>query len=232
MLLGLLGDVHGNPLALRAVLDAARGLGVERLLVTGDLVGYYFDPAGVLELLGAWNTQMVRGNHEDMLKETADDPAALQKYEPRYGTGLRAALETLTAPQIAQLTALPHPLSLELDSRRILLCHGSPWDNDKYLYPDAPAAELQRCMAGGHHLVVIGHTHYSMLMRFGDALLLNPGSVGQPRDRKPGAAWATFDTVTGEVELRRERYDTGPLAREAAKRHPDMPYLAEVLTRT
>jgi predicted phosphodiesterase len=80
--------------------------------------------------------------------------------------------------------------------------------------------------------VVIGHTHYSMLMRFGDALLLNPGSVGQPRDRKPGAAWATFDTVTGEVELRRERYDTGPLARGAAKRHPDMPYLAEVLTRT
>jgi predicted phosphodiesterase len=167
-----------------------------------------------------------------MLKNVVDNDPRKAGYEKQYGSGLRIAAETLSRQQIDYLVSLPHPLVLEVSSRRILLCHGTPWDNNEYLYPDAPAAKLQRCTAGGHDLVVVGHSHYSMVHQIGGTQLVNPGSVGQPRDRKPGAAWATYDTATGEVALKREQYDASSLVAEAGRRHPEIPYLARILVRT
>lgn len=231
MRVALLGDVHGNELALAAVLEAARTAGAEALLVTGDLVGYYFAPGRVLELLQGWRLWMVRGNHEDMLREAAADPARLAHYESLYGSGLRAALDTLAPRDIAALGALPHPLELSLGPRRVLLCHGAPWDNDQYIYPDASDELLRRCAKGGHDLVVLGHTHYAMLRQCGATTIVNPGSVGQPRDRGNAAAWALYDAAAGTVELRRERYAVHEIVEQARRRAPGYPYIADVLTR-
>ena len=231
MRLALLGDVHGNELALAAVLAAAKADRVEALLVTGDLVGYYFEPHRVLELLEGWKLWMVRGNHEDMLREAATDPARLAHYESLYGTGLRVALQSLSADRVRELGSLPHPLEVQLGSRRVLLCHGAPWDNYRYIYPDAPEDLLQRCARGGHDLVVLGHTHYAMLRRCGATTIVNPGSVGQPRDRGNAAAWALYDSDSGAVELRREPYAVQEMVEQARLRAPGFPYLAEVLTR-
>lgn len=232
MLLGLAGDIHGNDLALEAVLKAARTAGAEALLVTGDLVGYYYRPAAVLALLEGWTVRIVRGNHEDMLARSRTDARILDAFEGKYGTGLRAALDELSREQIENLCGLPHPLDLTLDSRRILLCHGAPWDSECYVYPDAAPDILQRCAIGGHDLVVLGHTHYAMAHRIGLTTIVNPGSVGQPRDRRPGAAWALYDTKTGAVSLRREPYDIERIVAQARARDPDLPYLANILTRT
>jgi len=68
--------------------------------------------------------------------------------------------------------------------------------------------------------------------RVGQSRLINPGSVGQPRNRQPGAAWAILDTEDGMVEMRIEDYDMSELLRECRLRHPDLPYLAEVLMRS
>jgi putative phosphoesterase len=230
--LALLGDIHGNDLALAAVLAAARDAAAEALLVTGDVVGYYFAPARVLALLNEWQMWMVRGNHEDMLSRARVDSATIDAIEHEYGSGLRAALDQLSPMQIDHLCGLPHPLEIKLGSRRVLLCHGAPWDNNCYVYPDAPAEVLQRCAGGEHDLVVLGHTHHAMVRRVGPTTIANPGSVGQPRDRRPGAAWALYDTVSGEVSLQRESYATERVVAEAQARHPELPYLASVLTRT
>ena len=232
MLVALLGDIHGNDLALEAVLASARKAGAEALLVTGDVVGYYFAPARVLGLLDGWRIWMVRGNHEDMLSRVRADATALEAIEGKYGSGIRAALRDLSLEQIDRLCDLPHPLELIFDSRRILLCHGAPWDNDCYVYPDASPDILQRCAAGGHDLVILGHTHYAMTHRVGPTTIVNPGSVGQPRDRRPGAAWALYDTATGGVSLRRESYAVDQVVVQAQARDPALPYLADVLTRT
>ena len=232
MKLGLIGDVHGNVAALRAVLGAAVRHGVEHLLITGDLVGYYFEPARVLELLAPWPKHIVRGNHEDMLCAARDDAASLAPVEAKYGTGLRVALETLSAGQVEELCRLPHPLQIEIGGRDIVLCHGSPWDNDFYVYPDAGEEVLARCAQSGADLVVLGHTHYPMVRNVGRTLVVNPGSVGQPRNRQPGAHWALYDTTSGEVMLLNEAYDFGALAEEARRRHPEIPFLSSVLERT
>ena len=232
MKIGILGDIHANSAALSAVLDAARSDGVERLLCTGDIVGYYFRAAEVVRMLREWDVVIARGNHEDMLEAARNDPSRLPGITRKYGGGLAVALDELSAMDLDWLCALPHPARVQVDGLRVLLCHGSPWDNDRYVYPDADDATLARCAATGEDLVVMGHTHYPLHRTMGDAVLLNPGSVGQPRNRRPGAHWALLDTATRAVTLRCETYDTAAVAREARERHPELPYLADVLTRS
>lgn len=232
MKLGLLGDIHGNAYALQVVLASAASLGVKKLLVTGDLVGYYFSPEEVLKLIRPWDKHVVRGNHEDMLKAARGDSDFMKQVEVRYGTGLRIAIEQLSEQQLDDLCGLPHPLELDIEGCRILLCHGAPWDVDLYVYPDAEQELLERCAIQEFDLVVQGHTHYPMSYQIGKTLLVNPGSVGQPRNRKPGAHWALFDTESREVDLRCEAYDASLVIAESRHRHPEIPYLAEVLERT
>ena len=86
--------------------------------------------------------------------------------------------------------------------------------------------------AEGQDLVVFGHSHYPVLWREGGCIVVNPGSVGQPRDRRPGACWALWDTASHAVTLHRESYDAAPLIAEARRRDPQLPYLWKVLTRT
>jgi len=229
--LALLGDIHGNHLALKAVLDAASSIGVEQLLITGDLVGYYYAPLKVLELLQPWKKYIVRGNHEDMLDRARTDLAFLSQVDLRYGTGIRLAIEQLDVQQLDELCSLPHPLELEVDKYKILLCHGTPWDIDQYVYPDAKPDVLELCAKQDFDLVVMGHTHYPMEHIVGRTSVINPGSVGQPRNRKSGAHWALFDTEGGSLEFRQEQYDTSELILECQQRNPNLPYLSEVHTR-
>ena len=137
MKIGLIGDIHGNQYAMDAVLGAAKNLGVEKLLITGDVVGYYFSPKRVLEQLSNWNYSMVRGNHEDMLKIARSSSQFLADVGRKYGPGLQMAIETLAEDQLDMLCNLPHPLEISVDARQILLCHGSPLSIDSYIYPDA-----------------------------------------------------------------------------------------------
>lgn len=230
MRLALLADIHGNADALAAVLDAARAEGVEHLLVVGDLVGYYHTPARVLDLLSDWRRDVVRGNHEELLARwrRGEDHERLRA---KYGSGLAAACEQLDDATLVGLETLPHPLVLP--DLGVCLCHGTPTELDRYVYPDAaPAAAAALVQGCDTPLVVCGHTHYPASWILNGRRVVNPGSVGQPRDRRPGACWALWDRDADTVALRREAYDPAAVIAEARRRDPDVPYLVEVLTRT
>lgn len=229
MRVALLGDIHGNCFALAAVLNAACEVGVKKLLLTGDFVGYYFWPKEVIDMLDGWDIAAVRGNHEDMLIEALQNPASLQKIEATYGSGLKTAIETLSPAQIDWLCHLPHPLSFELEGKSLLLCHGSPWDVNQYVYPDAKTDLLDRCAESGHDWIVMGHTHYPMIKRAGQTVLVNPGSVGQPRNRVSAAHWALLDTASQDLTLMTTSYDASAVVELATQRHPELPYLSNVL---
>ena len=231
MKIGLLADIHGNAHALAAVLDAASAAGVSRLLIAGDFVGYYHEPGRVMALLADWSWDGVRGNHDEMLRGWPERPDR-DEIRRRYGSGLEIAATELARNQIDALLSLPVSRECTLDERRALLCHGTPWDADMYVYPDAPADLRRRFVALGRDLTVFGHTHYPVEWSEQPTLVVNPGSVGQPRDRKPGACWAIWDTEDRRVTLRRETYDMAPVIALAAQRDPDLPFLATVLTRT
>jgi putative phosphoesterase len=230
MKVGLLADIHGNADALDAVLHAAVAERVERLLIAGDFVGYYHQPRRVLNLLNGWAWDGVRGNHEELLRSwrAGKDREEIRK---RYGSGFAVALSELTADEIDLLLDLPHPRECTIDGRRVLLSHGAPWDLDQYVYPDAAFDLRSRMTDPRYDLTVFGHTHYPVLWQDKGVLAVNPGSVGQPRDRKPGACWALWDTASNGVALRREAYDPTRVMALAAQ-NPDIPYLVTVLART
>ena len=231
MKLALIGDIHANYCALQTVLSAAISNGVDTLLVTGDLVGYYFEPVEVLKLLDPWNKYVVKGNHENMLRVARADHEYLAQVDLRYGTGLRIAVEQLSTKQIDGLCDLPHPLELELGGCRIMLCHGSPWDIDCYLYPDSNLELLINYAKSHFDFIILGHTHYTMWKRIGHLQIVNPGSVGQPRNKQPGAHWVLLDTNTRKIEFHCEYYDSSRLVLECRNRHLNLPYLADVLMR-
>jgi putative phosphoesterase len=231
MRVALLSDIHGNDQALDAVLAAVRGEHIDLLMICGDFVGYYFAPDRVMEMLRPWKKHMIRGNHEDMLARTRGNPVELERLRKVYGSGLGLALERLCPSDLDELTSLPTTASIEVEGRRIFLCHGAPWDTDTYVYPDAKKDLLNRCIVPEHDFVVMGHTHYPMVRDVGSVRLVNPGSVGQPRNRRPGASWAILDTGTREVSLRHEIYDATAICEEAKSRDPGIPYLHNVLVR-
>lgn len=231
MRLGLIGDIHGNAGALKAVLEAARVEGIDALCVTGDLVGYYYEPDRVLDLLADWTYCAVRGNHEDMLLAMERDPRLRTYYLAKYGSGLEHALEKLDQDALTVLERLPRTRMLDFAGRSLLLAHGTPWDTDEYLYPDAAPAIMERVAESGADFIVLGHTHHQFDREVSGRLIVNPGSVGQPRDRKPGAAWSILEVETGSITHRRENYDIGVVMAAARHYDPDLPYNWTVLSR-
>ena len=232
MRLGLLGDIHGNAAALSAVLEQARISGVDALCLTGDFVGYYHEPKQVLEMTSPWKFWAVRGNHEDMLFEAKTDSQKAAIFRKKYGSGIDRAIGELDDSQLSFLEQLPETLEIGFDQVSVLLAHGAPWSTDAYLYPDADDALWNRVAECAADYIILGHTHYQMTRRVDGKLIINPGSVGQPRDRVPGAAWTILDTDSGNIEHRRESYDIAALTERTKKLEPDLPYLWNVLTRT
>lgn len=232
MRIGLLADIHANAHALRAVLKSAKEKKVQKLLCCGDYVGYYYEPDTVMALLNNWDWDGVSGNHEAMLFDWLNDKNR-NEINVKYGFGISIATKKLTQEVVSGLFRMPKKALLEIDGYKVVLCHGSPWDRDKYIYPDANEDIVNKFFeySPDFDVLVYGHTHYPVIWGKNKKKIINPGSVGQPRDRKPGASWALWETDTQDVTFYREKYDPGPVIEMCRKYDPDIKYLAEVLVR-
>lgn len=198
MRVAVISDVHGNLPALEAVL-ADLGT-VDALLACGDLVGFYPDAAEVVERLRGLGVRTVRGNHELMILGRLPAPPERAGYY-----AIDATRRALSAEQLAWLRALPASLELDLDGVRVEVRHATPWDDVTYLWADAP--DVQRVWLADRRWLFLGHTHHPMLLRRGAGWVANPGSVGQPRDWDPRAAYGILDTAAGTWTQHRVAYD-------------------------
>jgi predicted phosphodiesterase len=248
--LGVIADIHGNELALRAVLEDAASRRVDRWWVLGDLVLFGPRPAEVLDLLaGLPGVAMLRGNTDRYVltgeqpapHATAADAAGRTDLVERYalmaaGIGwTRGVLDQ--AGTLEQLAALPAQLRLELPGgTRVLGVHASPGaDDGPGIDPAIAGEELGRLLAGCDADVVLGgHTHYRADRLAGGIRALNPGSTGQPRP--PGlASWLLLeDNGDGgsalTVEHRAVPFDVAAVVRDLRRRrHPNAAFVESVL---
>lgn len=231
MIVAVLSDIHANAPALDAVLAQVRKAGAEQLVLLGDHVGYYYQPREVVAELMRWPSAAIGGNHDRLALAARRDANVLADYRHRYGSGLDAVLEQFAPAEWAWLEALPAQREITLGRWRIHLAHGAPFDDDAYVYPDAPPERLERTRDGiDADAVWLGHTHWPF-HSMGQPAILNPGSVGQPRDLGGVASWALFNADTGAVAMRRTEFATGALERMCRERDPDHPRIAEVLRR-
>ena len=213
MRVGLLSDIHANIVALEAVL-AALGK-VDALWVTGDTVGYGPDPSETLALLRERGALLVQGNH-DRAVATGE---GIELFHDRAGVAARLHSEWLSSAERDELAGLPIVRSVD----RFTLCHGSLRDPLwEYVTNSLTAgATLARSSTP---FCCNGHTHVPALFRefptgvrfiepkqdhpyeLNDRTLINPGSVGQPRDGDPRAAYGVIDTDAGTVTFYRSSY--------------------------
>jgi putative phosphoesterase len=195
----LLADIHGNWPALEAVASEPHDL----CLCLGDLVDYALEPAPCIDWVRKQARYTVRGNHDHGV---AQNVTIHGKTGFRYLTSVTRALtrERLSDEDLRYLGRLPVTRTVSLGNANFLLVHASPRDPlDEYAPadPDFWARRLQNVEVD---VVCVGHTHHPYVLEVGDKLVINPGSVGQPRDGDPRASYAIIENF--RVELKRIEY--------------------------
>lgn len=217
----VVSDLHSNAEALRAVMARVRRKKFDAVICLGDFVGYGAQPNQVLDTMRTLKAPKlyIRGNHDRVA-------AGLQDAEGFNNAAKHAVLWTrdhLSVPNRRFLERLPlGPLQKD----GVLLCHGAPHDEDEYVFHDEHARSVFQ--QSDAPVTMYGHTHlpvvFSIDSRYrihGGAVrgevtvrldpdhryLINPGSVGQPRDRNPAASFAIFDSKKMTVQFLRAEYD-------------------------
>ena len=232
--LAVISDFHGNYPSLKAVVSAAEKLGCEYYLCCGDYLGYYYEANKVIELIRTLPRIAILGNHDrDFLKLLDGEWQMTEEYKSEYGCSLELAITDVEKGNLHWLRSLPPMLEVAIKDRRILLCHGSPWDINEYLYPDMAEQKLREIYALNYDLVIMGHTHYQDVKENEQQIILNPGSVGQARDRGGEAAWAmvTIESNSIDIELIRTKYEIDEVVSQVMAFDPEVKYLYQVLQR-
>jgi putative phosphoesterase len=222
MRLALLSDQHANDVAFRAALADVEHVGADRIVCLGDVAQGGAEPAETLDRLADLGPETILGNADHfLLDETVFGPD--EEPTPEHLEVREWTLSRLEDRHLGQIRDFAATLELEVEGQKLLFFHGSPRSHQDVLLPERDDA-LDPWLAEAD-LLAGGHTHRQWTRRIGNALYVNPGSVGlaydhhQPPDAfrvDPVAEWArvTVDETQVSVEFRSVRYSLDEL-REA-----------------
>jgi len=202
----LCSDIHGNAVALRAVLEDR----ADYVLCAGDLVHFGPQPETCIDLVRRRAASVVQGNH-DHGAGFGEDCRAYGPWRELDEVGRDITDTGLSAQDARYLRTLPLADTVTLNGVRFRLTHAAPSDPlYRYLPPETPDEVWDAEVSGlDADVLVLGHTHRPLLHRHGRLVIVNPGSVGLPRDADPRAAYAVWED--GEVTFHRRAYDQAPL---------------------
>jgi diadenosine tetraphosphatase ApaH/serine/threonine PP2A family protein phosphatase len=231
LLIALMSDIHANLEALEACMSHARDRGVDRYAFLGDFVGYGADPGGVVDIVARCAAQgavVLKGNHDQ----------AIEKSAGYFNEAAQAALDwartTLTGAQKSFLASLP----LISRDRDICFVHASAASPERWTYIDSSSAAKRCVEAADATYTFCGHVHDQLTyfessggrmsefrpsagvpipMRSTRRWVTIVGSVGQPRDRNPAAAYTLFDLETTQATFCRVVYDAAAAADKIRK---------------
>lgn len=218
-LIAIVSDIHGNETAFRTALDYLRELAVEKIVCLGDVVGYGQGARACVELIRSHNIPCIQGNHDAQVRPPRD---------PRTREEAIVALEhaerTLSTEQIDWLDNLP---TQQVFENQLLLVHGAITGRDDYILTREALQANAELLANDYksiNLCFFGHTHLPMVVG-GDTLrtkfpnsdivelaphtdyMINPGSIGQPRDGVPKTSFVVYDRAAAELTFVRLDYD-------------------------
>lgn len=202
----IISDVHGNAEALNALHES-----YDELWVLGDLVTYGPEPTEVVQHLRQHASLIVRGNHDHAVGHDVD-PRCSPPFRAMAEGTRQHAMKVLSDDDKRFLRDLPLTASVERDGQRLFLCHATPSDPlFAYCAPDSPAWRRESASVDAD-IILVGHTHLPFVRRFGTRTVVNPGSLGQPKNGGPEASYAVWED--GAVTLRKVAY---PVDRTVAK---------------
>ncbi len=216
----VISDIHANLEALTAVLNRIRLLHVDQTVCLGDIVGYNADPNECIEILQSEKIMCILGNH-DVAASGVEEP---DNFNPLARTAVLWTREHLTSKNRKYLIDLQRERSV----RDFYLFHGSIHDTNRYILYREDVVDSFRelaCLLHSPEIGFFGHTHVmtvlseqhgiittslsheDLFLERGKKYLINPGSVGQPRDGDPRAAFLVYDDLDRKVAFFRVEYD-------------------------
>ena len=213
--LALISDIHGNGVALDAVLADIAVQEVDEIVCLGDIAAGGPQPCHVLRRQRELGCRAVRGNADEWLLDGL--PAGRSEATRRLAETVAWARAQLDGDDLAYLAALPTTLRCSVDGLGLFCCHGSPRSDLERLLPTTSDAALDELFAcADARVLAAGHTHLQLLRRRGGSLLVNPGSVGLPLGATtcstpplPNAAeYALVTAGDGHVEVAFRRLST------------------------
>ena len=235
--IALISDLHGNELALDAVLDDIARRGADQTVCLGDVATLGPRPVAVLERLQKLGCLCILGNHDEFMLE----PSLVREYSkiPVLLDAVAWCQAQLPSDALDFIRGFQDSCELPLDGKnRLLLFHGSPESNVIDLLATTPADELEGMLAGHHAAVMAGgHTHIQMLRQHRGILVVNPGSVGIPFKEYVGggppavlpyAEYATVEATGGAVTVQLHRVPLEKAALRAAALSVDNPICASL----
>jgi putative phosphoesterase len=217
--IALISDIHGNTVALRAVLTQIAGRNVDAVYCLGDLVGYGPDPNGVIDLIRAERVQSILGNYDEGVAwETGDCGCFYADAESRRigDASYDFTNATVTTERKAYLRSLPRELHMEFVDSTVHLVHGSPRRINEYLSRERDERTFVRLAeAETDDILCFGHTHVPWCRWYGGTFFVNAGSVGRPKDGDRRATYVILSssaTKPIEAEIGRVDYDVEAVA--------------------
>lgn len=215
MRIAVLSDIHGNLEALDAVLGDADRAGADAIYSLGDVVGYGPDPAACVDAVRARAAVSLAGNHDAAVAGLT----SLEEFNEFARWAVEWTVAQLDAGQIGYLGGLPYTHR----GPGVLLAHASPVQPERWHYIHGLADVHESFAVFAERVCFVGHSHRPgvygvgagpdterhagrVAFRPGVRYLVNAGSVGQPRDRDPRAAYVMYDAEGGSVEVRRVPY--------------------------
>jgi putative phosphoesterase len=207
MKIGVFSDMHGNAVALDAVLKDMEKDRVDRVVCLGDAVQGGAEPAETVARLRELGCPVVMGNADAwMLTGVSTSPG--EQVSEEMERVRQWSLANLSDEDKEFIRGFQPTVEIELEAGRKLLCfHGSPSSFDELIFPETPEEEVQRMLAGWQEYITCGgHTHLQQIRRTGEYFFFNPGSVGLAFNRKQEPEnfridpWAEYAILTSEGE--------------------------------
>ena len=198
----VIADVHSNLVALEKVMEKAKGTGM--IIAAGDLVGYNARPNECVSLLRKLKLRSALGDHDHACvsgETTGMNPIGVQTAE--------WTRKRLTAASKSYLKGLPQKLEIEADGKKIVVLHGSPSEIlCGCVFPWLPDSVFEGFLEDTKaDILILGHTHVPFVKKLEGGLVLNPGSIGQPRDHNRQASHAVIDLKKMDASIIRTEYD-------------------------
>jgi diadenosine tetraphosphatase ApaH/serine/threonine PP2A family protein phosphatase len=211
----VISDIHGNLEALTAVERSIAGEQVDRIVCLGDIVGYGADPGACIDRIRSICSIVVLGNHD----AAAIEPSLADRFSSMAATAIIWTRSVLSQDQLTYLRGLP----LSHAEGELLFVHASPLDPAQWSYILDAIDARSALAAFSQSVCFIGHTHQPEVfrdrratgeIRRGERIIVNVGSVGQPRDGRPEACYGLFDDETWEYWPMRVPYDISTAVRK------------------
>ena len=199
MKLLIISDIHSNFYALNLLLNKIKN--IDKIICLGDITGYYCQVNETIELLRKNNVFCILGNHDYYLINgyTKQLPDAVK-------FGIEFAQKSITKDNLKWLSQLQIMSGQIIDNKSVLMVHGSPWNPIKdYLYSDSN--KLVNLYNFDFDIICFGQTHRSLYLFDKNKIILNPGSVGQSRDKINYVCAAVLDTISDVVERIEIKYN-------------------------